>query len=74
MLNVNKKHTTDHPLLLLFVKFQFTVYAINGYHAITLDKESQPLTTFITEWGRYMYLRLPQGFIASGYAYFLCYD
>ena len=37
---------------------------VNGFHAILLDKESQPLT-FITEWWRYMYLRLPQGFLAS---------
>ena len=42
---------------------------IDSYHAIALDKTSQPLTTFITEWGRYMYLRLPQGFLASGDPY-----
>ena len=24
------------------------------------------MTTFITEWGRYMYLYLPQGYLASG--------
>ena len=29
--------------------------AVDGFNAITLDRESQPLTTFITEWGRYMY-------------------
>jgi len=46
----------------------------NGYHAIKLDEESQPLTTFITEWGRYMYLRMPQGFIAAGDAYTRRYD
>ena len=40
--------------------------AVDGYHAITLNKESQPLTTFITEWGRYMYLRLPQRYLAFG--------
>jgi len=31
--------------------------AVDGYHAIPLDDESQPFTTFITEWGRYRYLR-----------------
>ena len=31
--------------------------AVDGYHSIPLDEESQPLTTFITEWGRFMYLR-----------------
>ena len=48
--------------------------AVDGYHAILLDKESQPLTTFITEWGRYNYLRLPQGYLASGDAYTRRYD
>ena len=47
---------------------------VDGYHAIALDKESQPLTTFISEWGRFMHLRLPQGFVASGDAYTHCYD
>ena len=31
--------------------------AVDGYHFMPLDKESQPLTIFITEWGRFM---LPQ--------------
>ena len=48
--------------------------AVDGYHAIPLDEESQHLTTFITEWGRYMYLRMPQGFVASGDAYTSRYD
>ena len=43
--------------------------AVDGYHAIALDKESQPLTTFITEWRRYIYLRLTQDYLASGDAY-----
>ena len=43
--------------------------AVNGYHAIPLEPESQKLTTFITEWGRYVYLRMPQGFKASGDVY-----
>ena len=43
--------------------------AMDGYHAITLDKVSQPLTIFITEWGKHIYLRMPQGFIASGDAF-----
>ena len=48
--------------------------AVDGYHAIPLDEESQHLTTFITEWGRYRYLRMPQGFLASGDAYTSRYD
>ena len=47
---------------------------VDGYHAITLDKESQSLTTFITEWGKYIYLRVTQEFIASGDAYTCRYD
>ena len=41
--------------------------AFDGYHVITLNRKSQPLTTFIIEWGRY--LRLPQGYLASGDVY-----
>lgn len=48
--------------------------ATDGYHSIPLDEESKPLTTFITEWGRYRYKRLPQGFIAAGDAYTRRYD
>ena len=48
--------------------------AVDGYHSIPLDEESQPLTTFITEWGRFMYLRMPQGYVASGDAYTRRYD
>ena len=39
---------------------------MDGYHAIELDAKSQPLTKFITEWGHYLYLRLPQGYLAAG--------
>ena len=48
--------------------------AVDGYHSVILDAESQAVTTFITEWGRYMYLRMPQGFLASGDAYTSRYD
>ena len=48
--------------------------ATDGYHAIPLDDKSKPLTTFITEWGRFRYRRLPQGFMASGDAYTRRYD
>ena len=48
--------------------------ATDGYHSIPLDDESKPLTTFITEWGRFRYLRLPQGFVAAGDAYTRRYD
>ena len=37
--------------------------ATDGYHAVPLDEKSKPFTTFITEWGRFRYRRLPQGFL-----------
>ena len=43
--------------------------AVDGYHTITLNRDSQPLITFITEWSKYMYLFLPQGYLGSGDAY-----
>lgn len=33
--------------------FKRVLDAVDGYHAIPLDKESRPLTAFITEWDRY---------------------
>ena len=39
---------------------------MNGYHAIELDAESQPLTTSIIKYGCYMYFCLPQGYLAAG--------
>ena len=35
--------------------------ARKGYHQCPLDKESQILTTFITPFGRFKYLRAPYG-------------
>ena len=48
--------------------------AVDGYHAIPLDQESQKLTIFITEWGRYMNLWMPQGFKATEVIYTKSYD
>ena len=45
----------------------FAVFdAKSGYWQIALDEESKPLTTFITEWGCYCYLRAPMGLTSSG--------
>ena len=46
----------------------------DGYHQVPLDEESSKLTTFITEFGRFQYLRAPQGHLASGDAYTRHYD
>ena len=41
----------------------------NGYHSLELAESARDATCFITEWGRYRYLRAPQGFHASGDGY-----
>ena len=48
--------------------------AFSGYHQVALDSESVKLTTFITEFGRYQYLRAPQGHMASGDGYVRRFD
>ena len=48
--------------------------AVDGFHVINLDKKSLLLTIFISEWGRYMSLPLPQCFLASTDAYTRSYD
>ena len=42
-------------------KFFTVIDAMKGYHQCPLDEESQALTTFITPFGRYKYLRAPYG-------------
>ena len=48
--------------------------AMDGYQAIELDEKSIPLTTFISLWGAYQFLRLPAGLIDSGDKYTSRYD
>ena len=43
--------------------------AVDGYHSVEIDEASSKLTTFITPWGRYRYLRFPQGHCAAGDAF-----
>ena len=40
--------------------------AMMGYFQIPLAEASQHLTTFVTPWGRYKFLRSPMGFVSSG--------
>ena len=40
-----------------------------GYHSVRLDEEAQKYMSFITMWGRYTYLCLPQGLNVSGDGY-----
>lgn len=46
-----------------------TLDATNGYWQLELDKESQSLTTFLTPWGRFKFLRAPMGLVSSGDEY-----
>lgn len=48
--------------------------AWNGYHSVPLREEDRHFTTFITPWGRYRYITLPQGYIASGDGYSRRFD
>ena len=71
-------HHTETPFQLAFrvpPNTKKTVLdATDSYHSIELDEESRSLTMFITEWGRYMYLRVPQGFFAAGDIFTSRYD
>ena len=48
--------------------------AWNGYHSVPLAPQAREATTFITEWGRYRYLRAPQGFHGSNDGYTKRFD
>ena len=43
--------------------------AWNGYHSVPLRKEDRHLTTVITPWGRFCYLRNPLGFVGADNGY-----
>ena len=40
--------------------------AWNSFHGMLLDESDRHLTTFITPYGRWRYIRAPQGFCSSG--------
>ena len=48
--------------------------AYNGYHQVPLHEESSKLTIFTAEFGRFQYLRVPQGHLASDDVYTRRYD
>ena len=41
----------------------------HGYHSVEIEEIDRPLTTFVTEWGRYRYRTAPQGFLSAGDGY-----
>ena len=43
--------------------------ASNGFHSMRIREKDRWLTTFITQWGLYRYIRAVQGFVSSGDAY-----
>jgi hypothetical protein len=43
--------------------------AWNAYHSVPIRYEDRHLTTFITPFGRWRYVRAPQGFLSSGDGY-----
>ncbi|MGV0982894.1 MAG: reverse transcriptase family protein, partial [Polynucleobacter sp.] len=47
--------------------------ALKGYHQIELDEESRALTSFMTPFGRYRYVRLPMGYAPAGDVFTLRY-
>ena len=55
-------------------KLMTTADAWNGYHSIEVHEQDRHYFTFITEFGRYRYRAVPQGWIASGDAYTYRYD
>ena len=46
-------------------KFKTTLDCVDGFHGVPLAEEDKHKTTFITEWGRYRYARVPQGYGSS---------
>ena len=52
-------------------KYFTTADALCGYWQMQLAEEDQPLTTFITPYGRFQHCRGPMGFAATGDAYCL---
>ena len=70
---LRQTHYTDSPFNLASQIPPHTkktvIDAVDGFHSVEVEEGSQHLLIFITEWGRYMPLRLPQGYSASGDAY-----
>ena len=49
--------------------YRTTCDAWNGYHSVPIREEDRHFTTFLTEWGRFRYRTVPQGFLSSGDGY-----
>ena len=54
--------------------YKTALNAYNRYHQVPLHKNSTKLNIFITSFGKYLFLRAPQGHMTSGGTYSRCYD
>ena len=72
----------DHPVLSPYLNamtvpknaYKTVTVAWEGYHSVPLDKESSKLTSFVTPFGCYRYLKNPQGNHVSGDACNMRFD
>jgi hypothetical protein len=73
MLHLERPITLQHPTIWLQIfhldRKKTVLDAWNSYHSLMLNPKASDATTFITEYGKYRYLRAPQGFHASGDGY-----
>lgn len=46
-----------------------TLDCVDGYHWVAIDEADRHKTTFITEWGRYRYKRIPQDYGSANGGY-----
>ena len=70
---LRETHHTHTPFNLLSSIPKFTYKTVadahNGFHQSALDEPSSKLTTFVTPWGRYRYLRMQMGLCSLTDAY-----
>ena len=71
-------HHTSYPFNVVnnvpIHSYKTVADAKNGYNQATLDDSSSKVTTFITEFGRYRFIRSPQGLKSAGDAYTRRFD
>ena len=71
---IRTSHPTKTPLEAISSfqpshKFFWKLDLVKGYWQMALDEDSQDLTTFITPFGKYKFLRSPMGFVSTGDSY-----
>jgi hypothetical protein len=76
--SVRQTHPVEAPFVLASHvpsnKYLSVVDAWNAYHSIPLHEEDRDYTQFATQFGRYRYKKVPQGYLASGDTYNQRYD